>query len=129
MSVVSADLRLSQPVFAKMGMQNARLEFTGYCGRILYMSVAAEKVAEVLAWPAQDRALLVCELIASLDNVVDPDAEAHWDEVIERHPAKSRKDRCNAALWRRPCGTFMPRSMRVVSHPEVQHYCSHRQPP
>jgi hypothetical protein len=48
------------------------------------MSVAAEKVAEVLALPLQDRAFLARQLIASLDNVVDVDAEAQWGEVIER---------------------------------------------
>jgi putative addiction module component (TIGR02574 family) len=48
------------------------------------MSVAAEKVAEVLALPVQDRAFLAHRLIASLDNVVDADAEAQWREVIDR---------------------------------------------
>ncbi len=48
------------------------------------MSVAAEKIAEVLALPAQDRAFLAHQLIASLDNVVDVDAEAQWREVIDR---------------------------------------------
>jgi putative addiction module component (TIGR02574 family) len=48
------------------------------------MSVAAEKIAEVLALPVQDRAFLAHHLIASLDNVVDADAEAQWREVIDR---------------------------------------------
>jgi hypothetical protein len=48
------------------------------------MSIAAEKVAEVLALPEQDRAFLVRELIASLDNTVDVAAEAQWEEVIAR---------------------------------------------
>ena len=48
------------------------------------MSVAAEKVAEVLALPIQDRAFLARELIASLDNVVDVDAETQWHDVIDR---------------------------------------------
>ena len=48
------------------------------------MSIAAEKVAEVLALPEQDRAFLARELIASLDNAVDADAEAEWNEVIDR---------------------------------------------
>lgn len=48
------------------------------------MSIAAEKVAEVLALPEEDRAFLVHKLIASLDDIVDPDAETHWNEVIDR---------------------------------------------
>jgi putative addiction module component (TIGR02574 family) len=48
------------------------------------MSIAAEKVAEVLALPEQDRAFLARELIASLDETVDADAEADWNEVIDR---------------------------------------------
>jgi putative addiction module component (TIGR02574 family) len=48
------------------------------------MSIAAEKVAEVLALPEQDRAFLARELIASLDNTVDAEAEAEWNEVIDR---------------------------------------------
>jgi hypothetical protein len=39
------------------------------------MSIAAEKVAEVLALPEEDRAFLVRRLIASLDDTVDADAE------------------------------------------------------
>ena len=48
------------------------------------MSIAAEKVAEVLAWPEQDRAFLARELIASLNDRVDADAETQWDEVLDR---------------------------------------------
>jgi hypothetical protein len=48
------------------------------------MSVTAEKIAEVLALPAQDRAFLAHQLIASLDNVADVGAEAQWREVIDR---------------------------------------------
>jgi hypothetical protein len=48
------------------------------------MSVAAEKVAEVLALPAQDRAFLAHQLIVSLDNVVDLDAETQWREAVDR---------------------------------------------
>jgi putative addiction module component (TIGR02574 family) len=48
------------------------------------MSIAAEKVAEVLALPEQDRAYLARQLIASLDDTVDADAEAQWNEVIDR---------------------------------------------
>ncbi len=48
------------------------------------MSIAAEKVAEVLALPEQDRAFLARKLIASLDDTVDNDAEPQWQEVIDR---------------------------------------------
>ena len=48
------------------------------------MSIAAEKVAEVLALPEQDRAFLARQLIASLDDTLDADAETQWQEVIGR---------------------------------------------
>jgi putative addiction module component (TIGR02574 family) len=48
------------------------------------MSVAVEKVAEVLALAEEDRAFLAHQLIASLDGIVDADAEAQWNEVIDR---------------------------------------------
>jgi putative addiction module component (TIGR02574 family) len=48
------------------------------------MSIAAEKIAEVLALPASDRAYLARQLIASLDPHQDADAEAQWHEVIDR---------------------------------------------
>jgi putative addiction module component (TIGR02574 family) len=48
------------------------------------MSVTAEKVAEVLALPAADRAFLAHQLIASLDETVDADAEMQWQEVLDR---------------------------------------------
>ena len=48
------------------------------------MSIAAEKVAEMLALPERDRAYLARQLIASLDDTVDADAETLWNEVIDR---------------------------------------------
>lgn len=48
------------------------------------MSIAAEKVAEVLALPEQDRAFLAQQLIASLDDTVDSDAETQWHSIIDR---------------------------------------------
>ena len=48
------------------------------------MGITAEKVAEVLALPEQDRAYLAQRLIASLDDSVDADAETQWNEVIDR---------------------------------------------
>ena len=48
------------------------------------MSIADEKVAEVLALPEEDRAVLARQLIASLDDAVDSDAETQWNEVLDR---------------------------------------------
>ena len=48
------------------------------------MSITAEKVAEMLALPVEDRAYLAHELIASLDGTADPDVETEWNEVIDR---------------------------------------------
>ena len=48
------------------------------------MSLAAERVAQVLALPEEDRAYLARQLIASLDNTVDADAETQWLDVIDR---------------------------------------------
>jgi hypothetical protein len=60
------------------------LNLTVMAGKIPSMSVAADKVAELLALPVQDRAFLAHELIASLDDTVDADAEAQWMDVIDR---------------------------------------------
>ena len=59
------------------------------------MSIAAEKVAEVLALPQQDRAYLVRQLIASLDDTVDADAETQWQEVIERRSREIEEGKVN----------------------------------
>jgi putative addiction module component (TIGR02574 family) len=48
------------------------------------MSIGAEKMAEVMALPEQDRAYLARQLIASLDEAVDADAETQWNEEIDR---------------------------------------------
>jgi putative addiction module component (TIGR02574 family) len=55
--------------------------FGRYFGR---MSIDAKKVAEVLALPERDRAFLARQLIASLDDTVDIEAETPWQEVIHR---------------------------------------------
>jgi putative addiction module component (TIGR02574 family) len=52
------------------------------------MSIAAEKVAEVLALPEQDRAYLARQLIASLDKTKDADAETLWHDVIDRRSSE-----------------------------------------
>jgi len=60
------------------------------------MSIVAEKVAEVLALPEQDRAYLAHQLIASLDDTVDPDAETQWNEVIDRRSREMAEGRVDA---------------------------------
>jgi hypothetical protein len=60
------------------------------------MSIAAEKVAEVMALPERDRAYLARQLIASLDVTVDADAEAQWDEVIDRRSCEMAEGRVDA---------------------------------
>lgn len=60
------------------------------------MSIAAEKVAEVLALPEQDRAFLARQLIASLDDTVDADAETQWNEVIDRRSREMAEGRVDA---------------------------------
>ncbi len=64
-----------------------------YSGR---MSIAAEKVAEVLALPQEDRAFLARQLIASLDDTVDADAETQWHEVIDRRSREMAEGRVDA---------------------------------
>jgi hypothetical protein len=60
------------------------------------MSITAEKVAEVLALPEQDRAYLAHQLIISLDDIVDTDAEMQWLEVINRRSREMSEGRVDA---------------------------------
>jgi hypothetical protein len=60
------------------------------------MSIAAEKVAEVLALPERDRAYLAHQLIASLDSTVDADAETQWNEVIDRRSREMAEGRVDS---------------------------------
>jgi hypothetical protein len=48
------------------------------------MGIAADKMAEVLALPQEDRAFLAHRLLASLDETFDPNSEVEWLEVIDR---------------------------------------------
>ena len=57
------------------------------------MSIAAEKVAEALALPERDRAFLARQLIASLDDTVDADAQDQWDQVIDRRSREMAEGR------------------------------------
>lgn len=60
------------------------------------MSMTVEKVAEVLALPEQDRAFLARQLIASLDDTADPDAETQWNEIIDRRSREMAEGRVDA---------------------------------
>jgi putative addiction module component (TIGR02574 family) len=60
------------------------------------MSVTAEKVAEVLALSEQDRAYLAHQLITSLDDTVDADAEAQWNKVIDRRSREMAEGQVDA---------------------------------
>lgn len=57
------------------------------------MSLAAEKVAEVLALPEEDRAFLAHQLIASLERRVDADAATEWAKVINRRSREMEEGR------------------------------------
>jgi len=57
------------------------------------MSIAAEKVAEMMALPEQGRAYLARQLIASLDDTVDADAETQWNDVIDRRSREMAEGR------------------------------------
>jgi putative addiction module component (TIGR02574 family) len=59
------------------------------------MSIAVEKMAEVLALPEQDRAFLVRRLIPSLDDTVDPAAETEWHEIIDRRSREIEEGKVN----------------------------------
>ena len=66
------------------------------------MSIASEKVAEVLALPEQDRAYLAHRLLTSLDDTMDADAEAQWQEVIERRSREIEEGKFKIELARQP---------------------------
>jgi putative addiction module component (TIGR02574 family) len=55
------------------------------------MSLAAEKLAEALALPKEDRAFLARELIVSLDEGRDLSAETEWQRVIDRRTREMKE--------------------------------------
>jgi hypothetical protein len=55
------------------------------------MSIAAEKVIEMLALPEQDQAYQARQLLASLDDTVDADAETQWHAVIDRRSRETEE--------------------------------------
>ena len=78
---VSQGVRLSGATESQVIKTCQNEPFGQYVGR---MSIDAKKVAEVLALPERDRAFLARQLIASLDDTVDIEAETPWQEVIHR---------------------------------------------
>lgn len=53
-------------------------------------------MAEMLALPQEDRAYLAHQLIASLDDTVDADAEEQWNDVIDRRFREMAEGRVDA---------------------------------
>ena len=80
--------------FGKRRMKTRQNAFKSRYSR--RMSVAAEKMAEVLALSEPDRAFLARQLIASLDSAMDPDAETQWHEVIDRRSSEMAVGRVDA---------------------------------
>jgi len=83
-------VRFANCALAFRGQRSVISETTNACQKdrkrryFSHMSIAAEKVAEVLALPERDRAFLARQLIASLDDTVEGDAETLWQDAIDR---------------------------------------------
>ena len=61
---------------------------------MLPMNAAAEKIIkEAMALPLKERALLAHKLLASLETESDPDAQAEWEEVIDRRSREMEEGR------------------------------------
>jgi putative addiction module component (TIGR02574 family) len=71
-------------------------ETPGNADTLTAMSVVAEKIAELMALPIKDRAFIARELIASLDDTVDEDAETEWNEVIDRRTKEMAEGKIDA---------------------------------
>lgn len=64
------------------------------------MSIDATKLLnEALSLPAETRAALAAKLIESLDETVDPDAEALWAQEIHRHLKEIDDGQVQAIPW------------------------------
>src|SRR5258708_33311653 len=70
------------------------LEYQLCIGKVynqLNMAIDLEKLkTELMALPPESRAMLAQSLIESLDNEVDPDADALWFEEIRRRDSEIR---------------------------------------
>ena len=60
---------------------------------------AAKILEEALRLPAEARAALAASLLDSLDNAVDPDAEAQWDAEIGRRVRELDEGKVRPILW------------------------------
>ncbi|HEX3624067.1 MAG TPA: addiction module protein [Verrucomicrobiae bacterium] len=87
------------------------------------MSITAEKVAEMLALPVEDRAYLAHELIASLDGTADPDVETAWNDVIDRRSREMDEGRVDVRSEEEVLEKFVTNSMRVVRQPDPPQNC------
>lgn len=64
------------------------------------MSTRAETFLDTaLALPPDERAWLVAELIASLENTEDVDVEAAWAAEIEKRIAEVESDEAETVSW------------------------------
>lgn len=59
------------------------------------MSIAAEKLAEALTLPRENRAYLARELIAGLDDGADPDVETAWRMEIDRRTQEMKNGKAS----------------------------------
>jgi putative addiction module component (TIGR02574 family) len=83
------------------------------------MSIAIEKVAVVLALPEDDRAFLARQLIASLDDAAESDAETQWQAVIDRRSREIVEGNVSCRPVEQVVRNIRNKLLRVVSHPEV----------
>ena len=60
---------------------------------------ATTVLAEVLAWPADERGELAARLLESLDIDTDPDAADAWDEEIRTRLEDVRAGRVTPIPW------------------------------
>ena len=60
---------------------------------------AAKLLAEALKLPAQDRAAVAGQLLRSLDEQIDEDAEAAWTEEIGRRARELDSGEVEAVSW------------------------------
>jgi putative addiction module component (TIGR02574 family) len=60
---------------------------------------AAKLLEEALRLPAEARAALAASLLDSLDNALDPDAEAQWDAEIGRRVKELDEGKVRPIPW------------------------------
>jgi len=68
--------------------------------RLFFMGENAVKLLEeALRLPVEARAALAASLLDSLDNAVDPDAEARWDAEIARRVRELDEGKVRPIPW------------------------------